>query len=186
MEVSKRNNVDKKSGIKLLLLTTILCVVSFSTCAQKRVYDIVADKDIKPKKLFKKGNYVKDVHLRQYAGVWISGRYTLKTNFVEKVEIDGVFKDEMNGVLIKVDKNGIEEFRLELKMNSSSLTFAYGRFNRLDRYDFFLHHNSPQELNMKIGENEVVRIRFQNETEIENVSKDIHLPSQLTFLKANE
>lgn len=186
MGVSKRSNVDKKSGIKMLLLTTLLCLVSFSTCAQKRVYDIVADKDVKPTKLFRKGNYVTDVHLNQYAGVWVSGSYTLKTHFTEKAKVDDVFKDEMNGVLIKTDQNGTEEFRLELKMNSSSKTFAYGRFTSLDRYDFFLHHNSPKELTMKVGENEVIRIRFQDETEIEKKSNDIRLPSELIFSKADK
>ncbi len=60
----------------------------------------------------------------------------------------------------------MEDLRLEFKMNSSSQTSAYGRFARLDRYDFFVHHDSKEKLSMEIGENEVVRVRFQNEAEV--------------------
>lgn len=181
MEVLKRKSAD--NGIRLLMLSIILCVVGLSACAQNRVYDIVSNKDIKPKKLFRKGNYVTDVHLDKYVGMWESGQYTFKAEMRKNVEIDGVYRDEINGLLIKSNEQGGVEFRLEFKMNSSTQTSAYGRFIKLDRYDFFIHYETEEKLRMTIGKNEVVRIQFENEEDPDQELKNVDLPTELVFMK---
>ncbi len=85
MEVSRRNSAGSRSSVRLLALAVIICIICFNACALKPVYDIVANQDVKPEKLFRKGNYVTDLHLGQYAGVWESGGYRLKTEVWKRV-----------------------------------------------------------------------------------------------------
>jgi hypothetical protein len=164
MGVLKKKTIDSMR-YNVLVVLALASLFSLESCAQSKVFDIVSNKHLKPKAMFKKGNYITDVYSEQYIGVWISSDYKLDINKKHKVEIGGIYKDENIGTLTKLGTNGEPVFTLTFNFNSMNRDSAYGLFEDLDKYGVFLKriNTDQEELELEFEERERINVKLSND-----------------------
>ncbi|MFT6970721.1 MAG: hypothetical protein ACJAXX_001287 [Roseivirga sp.] len=182
MMVVLKKKIVNKIYSNVFMVIWLIGVFTLSSCAQGRVLDIVSNRDLKPNILFKKGNYITDIYSDQYLGKWVSGDYQIELIKNFKVDIgEGVFRDENEGRLIKLGKNGVPEFTLTFYLASLTKENAFGSFIDLNYYSLLMTINDLEQLEVVFEKRETLIITSVKEGQDLALEERVIFPEKLVF-----